>query len=266
MHQMARLGKVVAVLVLTAAMSFCFIFGHDYVTQCDYFKAEDLKVEGNQKLSASQVRHQANLRPGVNILAVNLTLTRKRLLAHPLIARASVGRELPSTIVIHVEEHVPLAVLDMGRLFVVNMEGEIFKELDSTDPKNLPVVSGLTFSDITVADAPRSGPFKAVMTVLGMGRNNHGILPNDKIKKIDVDREIGLTLFTTNRFTAVKIGYDDYGKKFQKLKTIQLYLETQRRFLHLDSIDLNNLNRIVVTPAGADSPDGIHPDGIHKEV
>ncbi len=198
--------------------------------------------------------------PGVNILAVNLSLTRKRLLANPLIAHASVGRELPSTIVIHVEEHVPLAVLDMGRLFVVNAKGEIYRELDGTDPGNLPVVTGLSFSDITVGGAPHSAPFNAVMTVLTMGRDIGSTLPNSHIRKIDVDREIGLTLLTTNRIKAVKVGYDDYGKKFQKLKNVLFYLETQRQLLRLDSIDLNNLKRIVVTPAGTDSPDGNHKE------
>jgi cell division protein FtsQ len=151
----------------------------------------------------------------------------------------------------------------MGRLFVLNTKGEIFKEMDSADPQNLPIITGLTFSDITVNATPDSGPFKAVMTVLTMGLNHTSIMPNSRIKKIDVDRELGLTLYTSDtwdRIRAVKVGYEEYGEKLEKLKNVLFYLETRNQQLRVDSIDLINLNRIVVTPAAAETPDGNHKE------
>ena len=253
-------AKAACGILLIVAMGFAFIFGYDYITQCDYFNAKRLQVEGTRRLTPDQVLHQAGIRPGVNILSVNLSLARKRLLAHPLIAEASVSLELPSAITVRIKEHVPMAVLDLGRKFVINTDGEIFKEMDESDPRNLPVITGLTFADITVGGKPRSGPFKAVMAVLQLSKTGNGILPNTKIKRIDVDREIGLTLYAMDRIKTVKVGYDDYREKFRKLGNVLLYLETRNQFSHLESIDLNNLNRIVVTPAGTESPDRDHKE------
>ena len=235
-------------------MGVLFILSHDFITQCDYFRAEHVRVEGAQRLTPAEVLHQAGIRPGDNILAVNLALARKRLLTHPLIAQASVGRQLPSTIVVRIQEHEPLAILDLGRKFLVNMQGEVFKEMDASDPVNLPVISGLTFSDLTVGGDPGSPPFQAVMAVLNLGKDLSAPLTNDRIVTIEVDREIGLTLFTADRIRAVKLGYDDYREKFRQLENILDFLESRQRFSDLETVDLNNLQRIVVKPTGAPSP------------
>lgn len=256
----AAVGKLISVVALTAAMSCLFIFGHDYLTQCRYFRADRLLVEGVQKLRPDQVLRQADIRRGINILGLNLALARKRLLAHPWIAEASVGRELPSTVVVRVREHRPLAVLDLGKKFLVNTRGEIFKEMDDSDAADLPVVTGLAFSDITAGGQPRSLPFQAVMAVLGLGKASGSVLPNGNIRNIEVDREIGLTLYARDRINAIRIGYNGYREKYDKLKNVLFYLDTRQRFPRLDSIDLNDVNRIVVTPAGTASSDSDHKE------
>ena len=255
-RRMVSLLKTVAACFLFAAMSTAFIFGYDYLTQCSYFNAREVTVAGNRWLTTEAVRQQAGVAKGLNILAVNLSLARKRLVAHPRIAEASVARELPGKIVIRIEEHVPLAILDLGRRFLVNTEGEIFKEMNPGDPENLPVVTGLTFADITTGGVPRSESFNAVMAVLDLGKKGDSILPNHKIKRIDVDREIGLSLYPGERIGVVKVGYDNYPAKFEKLGNVLLYFEKGKRFSRLDAIDLHNVNRIVITPAAPDPSDG----------
>jgi cell division protein FtsQ len=78
------------------ATSFLFILVHDVITQCDYFKAKSLKIEGGQRLSRNQIIEAARVKKGMNVLAVNLAMVRKRLLAHPWIAEAEVRREIPA--------------------------------------------------------------------------------------------------------------------------------------------------------------------------
>ena len=178
-----------------------------------------------------------------------------------MIDTASVRRELPAAIAVRISEHVPLAILDLGRKFIVNTRGEIFKEMADGDPKDLTVITGLTFSDITVGTEPRSAPFEAVMAVFRLARDEGGRIPFEKFRQIHVDRDMGLTLHAADRIKAVKIGFDDYREKFRKLESILSFLNSRHRFSNVDAIDLNNLNRIVVTPA-ATQPPGID----HKEA
>ena len=240
------IAKIGSGLLLVAAMSFAFIFGYDLFTQSDYFSSRNIRVEGSHRLNQQEVIAHAKLNLGLNIFSVNLTTTRKRLLAHPWISEADVSREIPKSIHIRIREHEPLAIIDMGRKFLLNRKGEIFKEWHRADPVSLPLVYGLTFSDLNVGSRPVNRPFKAVMTVLKLGLQSNSIIPNRNIKSIHVDKDIGLTVYADNRLGALKLGYGDYSDKYKRLEEVLAYLEKKEKIMAMKSIDLNNLDRIVV--------------------
>ena len=260
--------KVLFGLGMLVAASGLFIFLHDVVTQCDYFRATTVAIEGNQRLSSKQVAEQARLAEGMNILALNLTVARKRLLSHPWIAEAEILREIPSGLTIRIQEHVPLAIVDLGHKFLINEKGAIFKTWTGSDPAHLPVVTGLQMSDVTTydkraafknthtAEADRHpdstqthfSPLDAVMHVLRLGKQADCVLPNNLIKQIRVDRELGITLQVWTRVKIIKLGYHHYADKYTMLKHINVYLKKRRNVPVFESIDLNNLNRIVVRP------------------
>ena len=246
-------------MAAVAAVSAFFILVHDILTQCDYFKISRLTIEGAQRLSEKEIAQQARVGKGVNILAVNLSLVRKRLLAHPWIAEAGVSREIPSGLSIRIKEHTPLAVVDVGQKFLINHSGKIFKAWDASDPADLPVVGGLNVLDLPPVYGQtdpsegeiareRTAPFKAVMKVLRLGRQQGSILPNRSIRQIRVDRQIGLTLYAFDRIKTINLGYDDYDGKYHMLANLFSYLKHQQSVSDFDRIDLNNLNRVVVTP------------------
>jgi cell division protein FtsQ len=251
--------KLIVAVAAVAAISAFFILMHDILTQCDYFKISRLTIEGTQRLSEKEIAKQARVGKGMNILAVNLSLVRKQLLAHPWIAEAGVSREIPSGLSIRVKEHSPLAVVDVGKKFLINHAGKIFKAWDASDPAGLPVVSGLNVLDLPPVfgqtELPqseiareRTTPFKAVMKVLRLGRQQGSILPNRSIRQIRVDRQIGLTLLAFDRIKTINLGYDDYDGKYHMLANLFSYLKHQQSVSDFDRIDLNNLNRVVVNP------------------
>jgi cell division protein FtsQ len=197
--------KIAAAGFGAVTLSLLFVFCYSLLTQSAFFEASVLTVDGQQRLSQQVVLEQAGLRAGTNIFSVNLRTTRKRLLAHPWIAEAEVGREIPSGIQIRIKEHEPLAVLDLGRKFILNTRGQIFKEWRPTDSPGLPLVTGLDYVDIDPQGHATSAPFKAIMRVLKLGRQTGSVLPNDRIKKIAVDREIGITVYAFENARAMKI-------------------------------------------------------------
>ena len=245
---------IATVMVATGS----FILAHDLLTQSDYFGARQLTITGLQRLTKKQVAEQAGVHPGINILSTNLTLARKRLRAHPWIAEAEVSREIPSGLNIVVKEHTALAMVDCGPKYLMNTHGEIFKAWDPSDPKNLPVISGLSLSDLTVygraessqpgGDKERSVPFKAVMRVLQLGEEKGSILPNRVVRRIHVDRQIGLTVHAFDRGKTINLGYSDYAGKYRMLSNLFSYLKRHRSISDFDRIDLNNLQRVVVNP------------------
>jgi len=234
---------------------------YDLLTQHDFFKADRILVKGNQRLSRSEVIGHAQLSQGVNILSVNLNTTRKRLLSHPLIAEARVRREFPSRIQVTIREHQPLAVLNLGRRFVIDERGEIFKEAEGTYSEGLPIVNGLSFADIGVAGQAATPYFRSAMSVLMLGRTSNSVLPNRLIERIDVDRESGILLHTRGQARSVRLGYSHFSVKYIRLQEVLRYLQSQADSGRLEFIDLKNLSRIVINPSK-----GEPPDRIQKEV
>jgi cell division protein FtsQ len=258
--------RIIGGIALVAAMSVGFVAANDFLTQCDYFKAEVVAVEGCRRLDKETALRQARVFEGINTLSVNLRLARKRLLAHPWVAEAQVSRELPSGIHIRIREHDPLAILDMGRRFIINRDGAIFKEYAPSDTVDAPVVRGLEYMDIPLPKRAGSDPFQAVMTVLVMGDRTDSALPNRTIQEIRVDREMGLTLqlpeTAPGPFTAIKLGYDDragglgYDVKYKRFQEIIDFLAREGSLLRFDAIDLKNLDRIVINPAKGAASNG----------
>ena len=101
-------------------------------------------------------------------------------------------------------------------------------------------------------------PFKAVMNVLQSGIAPDSILPNRLIQDIRVDREMGITLILAPENEAVgvgriRLGYHNYPVKYLHLQQLFRHLNREEHHLKIDSIDLNNPDRIVVNPTHTDS-------------
>lgn len=245
-------SRWVGVIVWVSVLSLGVIFAHDSITQSDYFRAERITVKGTQVLDRSAVLETARLTDGVNILSINRRRVRTRLISHPWVVEARVSRDLPDRLVITVTEHEPLAILDLGRPFIIDPQGEIFKAHQPTDPEHLPVVTGLGFSDIGMPGAPPSPAFDEVMRVLRLGRGPGCVIPNRVVERIDVDREMGITIFAPEfecgRVQNIKLGFGDYRGKLERLRDLVTWLEAREWPLPIESIDLNDQERIVVTP------------------
>ena len=245
--------NVLAGMLGVVLMSLFFIFCHDIVLQSPYFRAISLEVNGNRRLSVQEILDTARIKSDINVLLVNLSLSRKYLLSHPWIAAAEITRELPGRLVISIREHQPLAIMDMGRKFLINLDGKIFKEVSDIDTVELPVIEGLDFSDLDIGDIRRSANYDAVLSLLEIGRNPACILSHQRIRLIRVDRDEGITVYASEpiqsvRVNAIKIGYQDYLEKFVRLEKIITYFKTNKQTQGIEWVDLRHKNRVVVSP------------------
>ena len=254
-------------ILITAVtlMGLFFIFCHDLLTQCGYFAIETIEVKGLQNLRPEQIKKQCRIDTGTNMLAINLDLARKRLLAHPWIREAAIARELPSKIVISIQEQSALAVIDFGESFLMDRQGDPFKKQAASDEtymqNHLPVISGLGLCDLDRNNKFKGRPHQAVMKILKLGQVRRSILPNRLIEHIHVDKDIGLSLSIkeTEDFYSLKtsrLKFDNYSEKYDRLKNLIAYLKTinpkkNERLARLESLDLNHTHRIVARPCKA---------------
>jgi len=253
-HLLAMGFKTIGGILAIPLMALLFIFAHDLITQWDHFNAKTISVTGNRHLSEEQILELAGIHREQNILDVNLGLARENLISHGWIADAAVNRRLPDGLGIEIREHTPVAVLDLGPGFLMDARGRVFKRLGPGESGRLPVVSGLAYADITVGKQPETPLMQAVVDLLEMSRGSAAVIPGKRLKKIQADRETGLTLTLAGRLATIKIGYGHYPEKIHMLSLISKFTAKTQNLATIESVDLNNTNRIVLGPVVPDTP------------
>ncbi len=238
--------KLMVLIVVLLSASALFMMGYAAVTRSEYFRTQLVDISGHSRLSREALLAQAGLQQGDNLLAVNLRLVRKRLLAHPWIAAARVAREIPGVIAIEVVEHTPVAIIDLGRHFLINTKGRIFKEYKGDDPKDLPMITGIAYADISLGDDALSPALEAVLQVLQISRAKASAVPYGAIQRLHLDKQMGITLTVRPNQHKVKLGFGHFQAKFDRLKQLQPKLKHNRKWRRFQVIDLNNPEQVVV--------------------
>jgi cell division protein FtsQ len=238
--------KLVAVVALVMGVSALFMAGYAAVTRTDYFRTDAIKVQGLTRLSKSAVLAQAKIHRGDNLMAINLSLVRKRLLAHPWIAAAYVAREIPGTIRIAITEHQAMAVLDLGRKFLIDTNGRVFKEYGTDDPPDLPMVTGLAYSDIRLGNEALSPLMAAVVEALQISRSGKNSVSYAQIRSVHADPQMGISLRVWDNRRLIKLGFTDFGSKYRRIGRLLPYLKHSTQWRKFEGIDANYPDRIVV--------------------
>jgi cell division protein FtsQ len=228
-------------------LSLLFIFGHDIITQGRMFTARHIEVLGIRQLSESHVLSLAGIQPEANIFQVNLSLARKRLLSDGWIAEARVGRVIPDGLVVRVREHEPAVILDLGEKYLMSRAGTIIKKWEETDASGFPLVTGLDYSDLPLDDPPGRS-FDALLTVLSVARKASGPLSLDRIERIDLDRDLGVTLHAAGPVKTARIGFGKYREKYDRIDRLMGFLTPQLSDQAVEFIDIERDSRVVAGP------------------
>ena len=238
-------GLTTGFAALLAVFALAFVLVHDVLTQSQYFAVSHIVVSGNKKISSEKILEQAGLKKGMNILSVNLPMAQNRLMAYPWICAASVSRVFPDRIAVRISEREPLAILDLGQRFLVDTNGKIFKRQEATDPGGLPLVTGLSFADVSLAGEPRQRAYDAAIRFLLEQRKNQWAVTASKTPEVRVDPDMGLTLVTSGPAVKVRLGFGDYMNKMRRLEIV---MASCRRIGDLKpaTVNLVDLERVTV--------------------
>lgn len=247
-------------LLITLLLSLFFLILYREVTEWHYFETQQILISGNSRISEKEIILQAGVAMGTNLVSLNLSAVRKRLLAHPWIEDAQVEWRVPSAVGITVREQQPMAIFVIDRKYTVNVQGRIFKVWDGTEPDHLPIVEGLKFSDLGISGISHSIPFNTVMNVLTSGKSSDCVIPNEMIQRVFLDRELGVTLyFVPNEkvynINEIKLGYEGYPQKYERFQDLLNYLKRRQNGMMIHSVNLTNPDRIVIAPIDSESLD-----------
>jgi cell division protein FtsQ len=186
-----------------------------------YFALREVALRHRGELEPEAVRALAGVDVGSSIWDVDVDVVQTRLLTNGWIRTATVRRELPDRVVLHVREHRPVAILAVADetpgLYYLAQNGRIFAPVAAGDPRDLPFVTGLTRKDLAGDGA--FGP-RAVRRALALMRHAARQPAVGTISELHVDRELGLTLMPIKPALPITIGWGEYDLKLARVAEV----------------------------------------------
>ena len=149
-RKIARFG---AAMIVIATLGASIPEAYSGLQGSDLFKLQEIRVVGSDLMSPEEVVATSGLSPGTNLFEANLQTATDSIVSHPLVRSALLLRRPPDSLVISVEERVPIALVSTN-------EGLLGFDKDATSfelpnvPFDLPIVTGLNavLSDSTLSE------------------------------------------------------------------------------------------------------------------
>ncbi|RMF46910.1 MAG: FtsQ-type POTRA domain-containing protein [Deltaproteobacteria bacterium] len=241
-----RLTRGVLMLSSAALIALGGVLAARLMLDSGWFRVDQVRVLGNQRVSADHIVALSDIHRGVGLFELNLERIGNKIEEDPWIATAQVRRLFPGEVVVEVTERQPGAILSLGYLYYVDWDGEIFKLLAPSDRLDYPVITGINAEDLTVSpDRVRSRLRRAMELLMELkGRRHLGI---DDISEVHIDDRIGYVLMTYTGGVPIRIGFDGFSAKLDRLEKV--YRELRPQLAGLNYIDLNVSDRVIVSLA-----------------
>ncbi len=199
-----------------------------------FFQVKNVLISGNHLLSRSELIYYAGLRQKPNLLKLDITRLSHKITEHPWIKSAVIRRRLPSTLAIHIEERVPVALIMIDKLYYLDRDGVIFDKINKEIGCDFPIFTGIKRYDQIPAFRPlimESLPLITVKT-------------RQLISEIHLDLAHGVTLITLNDAIPVKLGLKNLPRRLKRFLSVYHYL--RQREIPTRAIDCRYPDRVVV--------------------
>jgi cell division protein FtsQ len=202
----------------------------DFFLDSSYFSVREIQVRGGDKVSGHEIVAVAGLRQGMSIWKVELDQIEKKIAKHPWVRRVLVRREFPSRIIIDVEERTPRAIVAVRKLYYVDSDGAVFKEVAPGEDVKFPLLTGLRAEDVMAADpAVRRRIQDAMRLAELMAQRSHSL------SEIHFDALDRLVVYTTSYPVALYMGWGDWDEKLDRMeRLLTLWKGHEQRLASLD--------------------------------
>ena len=237
----AAAGAVVLGVVLyrlSGPMAIAAASLRDFIVENAYFSVREIQVRVGERVSGNEIIAIAGLRQGMNIWKVDPAAIEKKIAKHPWVRRVLVHREFPRRITIDVDERTPKAIVAVRKLYYVDADGVLFKEVIAGDNMGFPMLTGLSAEELMAPDpSMRKRLQEAVRLGELMGRQAHSL------SEIHFDAPDKLVVYTTGKPVALRMGWGDWEAKIARLEQLlTLWKGNEER---LASLDMSYRDQIV---------------------
>jgi cell division protein FtsQ len=238
--------RTVGGFVLVASVSLAVAWGaRRYLMTSPRFALEQVVVDGQKSRTKDGLLARGSVKMGQNLFSIDMNSVENKMLGDPYVKNVTVARQLPDTLVVHIEERVPAAIVIIGvDAFLVTRDGETFKRLEVGDPSDLPVITGLRPA---LAETDHEGFAECVRRALDVvvDYQQSTLASKMSLQEIHIDPGMAMSLVvgSPNRAGTVSLvlGGPPFRRKLEQAARVSSELE--RRGQSPDAILLDGTSR-----------------------
>lgn len=236
------------------------------------FAIQKIDVQTDGVISPDQLRRWSGVKPGANLIALDLASVKRNLELVPAVESVSVERVLPQTLKIRVTERQPIAQVNVScegangaivvSVFQLDANGFVMQPLDrrlSTIPlaqmtDQLPVITGLNVFQLQPGhrvDLPQAQAALKLISAFNRSQMAGAVA----LRSVDVSSP-GVVVATTVRGSEITFGVENFGRQLARWREIyDLGLRSNKMIASADLAVDNNipvrwaeLNSVPVAP------------------
>ncbi|MBP8644814.1 MAG: FtsQ-type POTRA domain-containing protein [Syntrophobacteraceae bacterium] len=234
--------SLAGVLLLSAAL----VRGYHFVLELPFLKVEEIRITGMHYLERRDILNTLGVAKGSCILDLKTSQLRRRLEDLPWVRDARVEIDFPGSILIHVTERKPMAMVHAADLFLLDEEGKLFARGVLENHPGLLYVTGFSALGLQEGDYLPPEPLNQLKSLLKALDQLQGRVPSQWISECRWRGVEGFTIYTAPNAVPVELGSQEFELRLERLELV-LGMLTDRQWLNLVTrIDLNYPDRAYV--------------------
>jgi cell division protein FtsQ len=240
-EQRKRLARVVSLvlppLAILLALGAAGWLGWKHAVQGDLLRIRELRFEGISRATAQELLELSPVQRGDHLLFADPVLVEVALRRHPWVATVEVHRSLPPALEVKVTERRAAALVDLGSLYLVDSEGEVFKRALPGDGLDLPVVTGIGRDDWVDRRAEVEPLLRGALALLDRWAER-GLDRRTPVSEIHISAAYGTTLWAGADGLEIRLGNGSIPEKLARLERVLAAVAAEGRraeVLHLEN-------------------------------
>jgi cell division protein FtsQ len=213
---LATAAKVTALLAVLGGAGATGYYAYCRVVTSTYFRVQEIVVRGASHAPESEIDRLVHSVQGRNIFTIDVADIERAVEGHPWVKSATIGRRLPRTLHIDVEEHRPVALVLLGHLYLVSQEGVVFKRAERGEREELPVITGI--DRLTYLNTPARAEARVREALEALARYNSGGRP--KLSEVHLKKDGAIALHLHRGGAAIRVGEELTETKLARLDAV----------------------------------------------
>lgn len=234
--------KILCLCIVVVSVSALFLYLYQYLISSPYMMLEEVRISGVDETIKRELIEKSDLDSELSLLTINLKDLKQKMESHTWVRKVELEKCYPNLLLVRAEKEIPYAIVALDKLYYINRWGTPFKELEYSDDKDFPVITG-----ISLRGTDSDHYMKLAVDILSVFKSDKGAWSMEDLSEIHFEEGEKVSLYSTSMPMVLKMGYDELAFKKKELRKILAHLKETGRIHMVRAIDLNYSDGAVVS-------------------